>query len=197
MYLVVKQMFFYNLLVYIILVLFFSTVFLYMLYIYNQKQQNITNDDYTYNVIKLFLLLGLGLSFLLFIVYIYYFYQMYITLINYHMFTAYCVVPYVFTNPLLYWFEFFIDFFGIVLLFLGYFVGILSILALDNRIFWKNIKFIFSLNTFILVVYFYVFSTNLLLFFLFYELLLIPSFLLVYYISPSRRAIQASLYFLI
>lgn len=50
---------------------------------------------------------------------------------------------------------------------------------------------------FIIIVYFYVFSTNILLFFLFYELLLIPSFLIVYYISPSRRAIQASLYFLI
>ena len=55
----------------------------------------------------------------------------------------------------------------------------------------------FSLNIFIIIVYFYVFSTNILLFFLFYEFLLIPSFLIVYYISPSRRAIQASLYFLI
>jgi len=35
------------------------------------------------------------------------------------------------------------------------------------------------------------------LFFLFYEFLLIPSFLIVYFISPSRRAVQASLYFLI
>jgi NADH:ubiquinone oxidoreductase subunit 4 (subunit M) len=34
-------------------------------------------------------------------------------------------------------------------------------------------------------------------FFLFYEFLVVPSFLVVYYISPSRRAIQASLYFLI
>ena len=50
---------------------------------------------------------------------------------------------------------------------------------------------------FIIVVYFYVFSTNLLIFFLFYEFLLVPSFLIVYFVSPSRRAIQASLYFLI
>ena len=53
------------------------------------------------------------------------------------------------------------------------------------------------MNSFILVVYFYVFSTNILLFFLFYEFLLVPSFLIVFYISPSRRAVQASLYFLI
>ena len=53
------------------------------------------------------------------------------------------------------------------------------------------------MNAFIIVVYFYVFSTNILLFFLFYEFLLVPSFLIVFYISPSRRAVQASLYFLI
>ena len=34
-------------------------------------------------------------------------------------------------------------------------------------------------------------------FFFFYEFLLLPSFLFVYYISPSRRAIQASIYFVI
>ena len=39
--------------------------------------------------------------------------------------------------------------------------------------------------------------TNIIIFFLFYELLLLPSFLLVYFVSPSRRAIQASLYFVI
>ena len=53
------------------------------------------------------------------------------------------------------------------------------------------------MNIFILVVYFYVFSSNILIFFLFYEFLLVPSFLVVFYVSPSRRAIQASLYFLI
>ena len=114
---------------------------------------------------------------------------------NYSIFNFYKLAPTIYINFFLFWFEFSIDFFGIILLFLGYFVGILSLLALDNRIFWKNIKYLFSLNIFILVVYFYVFSTNLLLFFLFYELLLIPSFLIVYFVSPSRRAIQASLYF--
>ena len=34
-------------------------------------------------------------------------------------------------------------------------------------------------------------------FFFLYECLLVPSFLLVYFVSPSRRAIQASLYFII
>ncbi len=53
------------------------------------------------------------------------------------------------------------------------------------------------LNIFVLIVYFFVFSDNLLVLFIFYELLLIPSFLLVYFIAPSRRAVQASLYFVI
>lgn len=53
------------------------------------------------------------------------------------------------------------------------------------------------LNIFVLIVFFFVFTDNLLILFFFYELLLIPSFLLVYYIAPSRRAIQASLYFII
>jgi NADH-ubiquinone oxidoreductase chain 4 len=38
---------------------------------------------------------------------------------------------------------------------------------------------------------------DLLLLFLFYESMLIPSFLFVYFVSPYRRGIQASLYFLI
>merc|ERR1711959_323388 len=55
----------------------------------------------------------------------------------------------------------------------------------------------FSFNIFVLIVYLYVSVSNILLFFLLYECLLIPSFLFVYFVSPSRRAIQASLYFVI
>lgn len=52
-------------------------------------------------------------------------------------------------------------------------------------------------NFFVIIVYLYVSVSNLLVFFLLYECLLIPSFLFVYFVSPSRRAIQASLYFII
>ena len=90
-----------------------------------------------------------------------------------------------------------IDTFGIIIIFLAYISGILSFLALDTRIFWKNIRYTLYLNIFVLIVYFFVFSDNLLVLFIFYELLLIPSFLLVYFMAPSRRAIQASLYFVI
>ena len=90
-----------------------------------------------------------------------------------------------------------LDFFGVVLLIIAYFVGFLSFLALDNKLYFKNIKFLFFLNIFVLIVFFYVSTNNILILFIFYEFLLIPSFLLVFYLSPSRKAIQASLYFVI
>lgn len=89
------------------------------------------------------------------------------------------------------------DFFGFILLFLAYSVGFISILALDTRLYWKNIKYLFAFNIFALIVYFYVSVTNLIFFFLLYEFLLLPSFFFVFFVSPSRRAIQASLYFII
>jgi hypothetical protein len=70
-------------------------------------------------------------------------------------------------------------------------------LTLDTRLYYKNIKYIFAFNIFVFVVYLYVSVSNILLFFLLYECLLLPSFLFVYFVAPSRRAIQASLYFVI
>lgn len=195
----VQNYIFSNLLVYILNILLCGTFFSYIIYFFSYKNQyqNIVKYDNIYNLIKLFLLGSLGLSFLCFLLFMYYYYIYYSLINNYYIFNSYSVSPLAFTKIWFSWFEFSVDFFGIILLLLGYFVGILSLLALDNRIFWKNIKYLFSLNVFIIIVYFYVFSTDLLLFFLFYEFLLIPSFLIVYFISPSRRAIQASLYFLI
>lgn len=89
------------------------------------------------------------------------------------------------------------DFFGLLLLFLAYIVGFLSLLILDNRLYLNNLKYYFTFNIFLIIVYFYTTTSNYLLFFFFYECLLLPSFLFVYFISPSRRAIQASIYFVI
>ena len=89
------------------------------------------------------------------------------------------------------------DFFGMVILLISYFVGLLSFLALDNKMFSKNMKYFFFLNLFIIIVFFFVTSNNILTIFLLYEFLLIPSFLLVFFISPGRKSTQASLYFII
>ena len=195
----IQHYLFSNILIYTVNILLFGTFFSYLIYFFSYKNQyqNLIKHDTIYNFLKMILLLSLGLSYIFFIFFLYFFYSYYLSVGNYTIFNFYKLTPTIYINFFLFWFEFSVDFFGIILLFLGYFVGILSLLALDNRIFWKNIKYLFSLNIFILVVYFYVFSTNLLVFFLFYELLLIPSFLIVYFVSPSRRAIQASLYFLI
>ena len=195
----VQGFFFSNILIFTVNILLAGTFFSYIIYfsLFKNQYQNLIKHDILYNIIKVVLLLSLGLSYIFFIFFVYYFYVFYVNISNYYLFNNYKLIPVLYLNYFLFWFEFSVDFFGIILLFLAYFVGILSLLALDNRLFWKNIKYLFSLNFFILIVYFYVFSTNLLIFFLFYEFLLIPSFLIVYFVSPSRRAIQASLYFLI
>lgn len=195
----VEQYFFCNLLVYILNVLLVGTLVAYLVYFFSYKNQyqNIIKHDIVYNIIKLTLLLSLGLSFVCFILFLYFFYIYYNYMSNYSVFNDYKIISSLYLNMQYFWFEFSIDFFGIILLFLAYFVGILSLMALDTRIFWKYIKYLFSMNIFIILVYFYVLATDILIFFLLYELLLIPSFLIVYYISPGRRAIQASLYFLI
>ena len=187
---------------------FFSNIFMYILnilitgivlsYILMFLHSNFLNSNNTLlNLIRIILLLSISISFFFYIIFIFFFYKYYCANINYSIFSVYCLIPTLFINMHIYFFEFSIDFFGIIILFLAYFVGLLSLLALDNRIFYKNVKYLFSINIFILFVFFFVFSSNLLLFFLFYELLLLPSFLVVYFISPSRRAIQASIYFLI
>jgi len=49
----------------------------------------------------------------------------------------------------------------------------------------------------VFIIHIFVVVNDLILIFLFYEAMLVPSFLFVYFISPYRRGIQASLYFLI
>lgn len=93
--------------------------------------------------------------------------------------------------------KFNLDGFGLVLLNLALFVGFISLLSLDTRFYWKNSKFFFLCNLLCIFVFIFSVVSDLISFFICYEMLLIPSFLLVYYVSPYRKAIQASLYFLI
>lgn len=93
--------------------------------------------------------------------------------------------------------KFSIEFFGFIFIILAYIVGLLSFLALDSRFYWKNIRFIFICNFLVFIIYLFTLVNDFLLLFLFYEAMLIPSFLFVYYMSPYRRGVQASLYFLI
>lgn len=126
-----------NILIYTINILIVGTFLSYLIYFFSYKNQNqnILKHDTVYNTIKVILTLSLGISYIFFIFFLYFFYSYYITTNNYNLFNTYSLTPVLYLNVLLVYFEFSIDFFGIILLFLGYFVGILSLLALDNRIF--------------------------------------------------------------
>lgn len=190
------------------LFLIFSLFFGYILF-YGSKfiSSKLFNRTSSSKYIKNIMIASLLVSFIMHIITFLLYCLYYTSLVKYNWYSEYFLIP-----GLQNFFEFSIynviskgmtnitfsfDFFGFILLTLAYIVGFFSLFALDTRLYWKNIKFIFSFNIFIIIVFLYVSVSNLLLFFLFYECLLIPSFLIVYFVSPSRRAIQASLYFVI
>lgn len=178
-----------------LLVLFFFIFLSFILFYFTKIYHN---QIILYNVssirfIRFLLTTSVITSFYLYLLFIY----TYILVISKVNLSHTLGIYYIFPSFDLFFFNSSIDIFGIVILFLAYISGILSFMALDTRIFWKNIRYIGYLNVFVIIVFFFVFSDNLLVLFLFYELLLVPSFLLVYFIAPSRRAIQASLYFVI
>lgn len=90
-----------------------------------------------------------------------------------------------------------IDIYGFVLLLLAYLVGFFSLLTLDTRLSSSKSRFFVYFSMFVLIVFLYVSTSDILLFFLFYELLLLPSFFFVYFVSYSKKALQASVYFVI
>lgn len=178
---------------YLFLFIFLLTLLAILVFTFS-KITPIQNMKTSSLLILKFLCLGsYFLSMFYLFIYIYIFNFIIVELNNYYYSNDYIINPYYnFFNI-----EVSLDFFGMVLLTIAYIVGLLSFLALDNKLYWKNIKFMFYLNIFVLIVFFYVTTNNLLVLFIFYEFLLIPSFLLVYFLSPSRKAIQASLYFVI
>lgn len=90
-----------------------------------------------------------------------------------------------------------LDLFGIALIMLAYIVGFLSLFNFNDKIFWYNTKQALLFNYFIIIVIMFACADDVYLFFVLYELLLLPSFILVYYNSPNKKGVGASLYFLI
>lgn len=97
----------------------------------------------------------------------------------------------------IFFFNFSLDFIGLIFSNLAFFVGLVSLLALDTRFYYNNIKFIFICNVLVITILVYTVTNDFFIFFLMYELLLLPSFLFVYFISPGKQSIQASIYFVI
>lgn len=178
--------------------IFISTFFIFIPFffiIYKSSNNFILQNSYIIYS-KLYLLLTISISFFLlcfsfwqYLIYILYFESSF-------FFKNLGIIPLINIRSF-FFYNLSFDFFGYIILFLAYIVGYIALLALDTRLYWKNIKYFLSFHLFILIVYLFVTISNIFLFFILYECLLVPSFLFVYYVSYSRRAIQASLYFVI
>ena len=90
-----------------------------------------------------------------------------------------------------------LDLYGFVLILLAFFVGFFALLSSESKVKYLNTSFFFFFNYFLLIVYVFVATNDLFTLFICYELLLIPSFFFVFFISYTRKAMQASLYFVI
>lgn len=86
--------------------------------------------------------------------------------------------------------------FSLVFLFLGVFTGYIIYFITDSKV--LNNKYLL-INITSLICFFFLFalSNNIFIVFFCYELLLIPSYFLIFFLSPNLRYIIVSLYFLI
>lgn len=94
-------------------------------------------------------------------------------------------------------FNFSLTLYGYIIIMLALFVGFFALLVSENKIKTLNLNFIFYFHYFLLVVYLFVSINDFLGLFLCYELLLLPSFFFVYFVSYTKKALQACLYFII
>ena len=175
---------------------------------YFKKNQNYNfffKNNSIYTKIKLFLKISFSLSLFFLLISFILYSNFLIFCFNNFLFKEIFLIPKLKISFNINFFFFFsnlkiflsIDLFGFFILFLSYLVGFITFSTLDTRLYWNNIKYLYIFNLFVLIVFIFVSTTNLIIFFLFYEFLLLPSFLFVYFVSPSRRSIQASFYFLI
>jgi len=152
------------------------------------KEKSINN--YIKNILLINLLSNiLVMSILLYIVLLMYKWN-YLTLIIYSDKTSLWYNHFTF-----YFYTFDFDVFNIIFYILSLFVAFISLLALDTRIYSSKSIFLVLCNVLVLVIFMFSFTNNYVLFFIFYELLLIPSFFFVYRISPAKTSIQSSIYF--
>lgn len=89
-----------------------------------------------------------------------------------------------------------INLFGLSLFITGIWVGLVILFISDVRTFFYKFNSLLFFIFFLVLIYFFITETNYLMVFIYYELFLLPSFYLVYWLSPNRRSIVASIYFL-
>ena len=136
------------------LLVLFMSVFITMVVFYFSKIfffQNLLKFKSCLKFIKLYIVVSLLISFFFFLMYSYT-YLLYLSNLNFRLLddSYLCVPVYNF-----YFFDASVDIFGLVILFLAYFIGIISLMALDTRLYFKNVKYLFFVNIFILIVFFF------------------------------------------
>lgn len=104
-----------------------------------------------------------------------------------HQTYRYSAVPYLFNQT---------SVLGWALVYTGFICGLLTFVFSDTRLFFRkglNVLFLFG---FVASVWLFVNVSSPVNLFLVYELFLLASFYLVYRLSPNRRSVLASIYFL-
>ncbi len=94
-------------------------------------------------------------------------------------------------------YQFYINIYGFLILFISYFAGFIAVSTLNTVYTEQRVRLYIIFLQFLIVIYGFVQTNDLLLLFFFYEVLLLGSFLVVYYSSYVKKAVQASLYFVI
>lgn len=107
------------------------------------------------------------------------------------MFSVYCA-----QTPANYYFLYSQNILGLSLFYTGVLCGLIVFLFSDVKIFLSKTLNGLLLLVFLASIWLFVNEKNLLNLFIIYEFFLLPSFYLVYRLSPNRRSIIASIYFL-
>ena len=105
----------------------------------------------------------------------------------------------IYLNPLFYSSQLIslnINFLGISLFISGVIVGLMVFWLSDVRIFFNKVLSILLFFLFLILIILFIVEKSYINLFILYELFLLPSFYLVYYLSPNRRSIPIAVYFL-
>ena len=167
--------------------LFFSLIFLTIIYFaVNKFLKNLNNFQSYY---KFFNFVVLLISFTFFLYYVFLIYENKQNVLKKIIFEN--------EDVFLHQSYYFLDMASIVILYLGYMIAFISMYALSDR-FW-SINYYTSLFFiyFLIIINLLVQSNNIIELFIYYELLMLPSIFLVYFLGYTRKTKQANIYFFV
>lgn len=189
--------FFFSSLIYTSLLSVFLIFSFFLIVSYRKPESSQVEDDFFYITLK-------------FLIKFFFFFLTFISLICFFLFFDFVILSKnnVFSNFYLkasgdFFFykntvsQFSLNLYGLILIFLCLVVGFISVSTVNNLYYEEKLKFYLIFFQFILAILGFIKSSDLITFFFFYEVLMLGSFLIVYNGSYSKKAIQASLYFIL